>query len=101
MWCRGRGARFEHGLHCALVYWSVAVVERHAAGRRHPERRGLFKSVQADELRTRLARRSIEKAASFAYWAGAVGGGPAGSLIARTAQHRICAGAGPVGALGR
>ena len=47
------------------------VVERftaasHASGRAE----GLFKSVQADELRTRLTQRSIEKAVSFADWAG-------------------------------
>jgi glycine/D-amino acid oxidase-like deaminating enzyme len=45
--------------------------------------------VQADELRTRLARRSITRAASFGDWAGVplevVGSG--GFLIARTAQH--------------
>src|SRR5262249_13378618 len=51
---------------------------------------GLFKSVQADELRTQLARRSIAQAVSFADWAGvplevARSGG---FLIARTAQHR-------------
>ena len=58
-------------LHCALLGRSVVVVERftaasHASGRAE----GLFKSVQADELRTRLTQRSIEKAVSFADWAG-------------------------------
>jgi len=54
-------------LHCALAGRSVAVVERHTAGSQASGRAaGLFKSVQADELRTRLARRSIDKAVSFA-----------------------------------
>jgi glycine/D-amino acid oxidase-like deaminating enzyme len=78
-------------LHCALSGRSVAVVERCTAGSQASGRAaGLFKSVQADELRTRLARRSITKAVTFADWAGtplAVTG--SGSfLIARTAQHR-------------
>jgi glycine/D-amino acid oxidase-like deaminating enzyme len=58
-------------LHCALAGRSVVVVERWTAGSQASGRAaGLFKSVQADELRTRLARRSIEKAVSFADWAG-------------------------------
>jgi sarcosine oxidase, subunit beta len=78
-------------LHCALAGQSVIVVERHTAGSQASGRAaGLFKSVQADELRTRLARRSIALAASFADWAGvplkvARSGG---FLIARTDQHR-------------
>jgi len=78
-------------LHCALAGQSVIVVERHTAGSQASGRAaGLFKSVQADELRTRLARRSIALAASFADWAGvplkvARSGG---FLIARTAEHR-------------
>ena len=78
-------------LHCALAGRSVAVIDRRTAGSQASGRAaGLFKSVQADELRTRLARRSIAKAVSFADWAGV----PlevvrAGSfLVARTAQHR-------------
>ena len=78
-------------LHCALSGRSVAVVERHTAGSQASGRAaGLFKSVQADDLRTRLARRSITKAATFADWAGE----PlevvrCGSfLVARTAEHR-------------
>jgi len=78
-------------LQCALAGRSVVVVDRHTAGSQASGRAaGLFKSVQADELRTRLARRSIDQAAGFADWAGA----PlqltrSGSfLIARTAQHR-------------
>jgi glycine/D-amino acid oxidase-like deaminating enzyme len=78
-------------LHCALAGRSVVVAERHTAGSQASGRAaGLFKSVQADELRTRLARRSIVQAVSFADWAGvslevARSGG---FLIARTAQHR-------------
>jgi glycine/D-amino acid oxidase-like deaminating enzyme len=78
-------------LHCAMSGQSVAVVERHTAGSQASGRAaGLFKSVQADELRTRLARRSIVKAVTFADWAGApLAVARAGSfLIARTAEHR-------------
>jgi glycine/D-amino acid oxidase-like deaminating enzyme len=78
-------------LHCALAGRSVAVVERFSAGSQASGRAaGLFKSVQADELRTRLARRSIEKAASFPEWAGVpLAVAAHGSfLIARTGQHR-------------
>ena len=58
-------------LHCALAGRSVVVAERHTAGSQASGRAaGLFKSVQADELRTRLARRSIVQAVSFADWAG-------------------------------
>jgi len=75
-------------LHCALVGRSVVVAERGAAGSQASGRAaGLFKSVQADELRTRLARRSIARAASFADWAGVpLEVASSGSfLIARTA----------------
>jgi glycine/D-amino acid oxidase-like deaminating enzyme len=78
-------------LHCALAGRSVVVVERHTAGSQASGRAaGLFKSVQADELRTRLARRSIEKAVSFADWAGVplAVARPGSFLIARTAGHR-------------
>jgi glycine/D-amino acid oxidase-like deaminating enzyme len=78
-------------LHCALSGRSVAVVERHAAGAQASGRAaGLFKSVQADELRTRLARRSIARAVTFADWAGPpLAVARSGSfLIARTARHR-------------
>jgi glycine/D-amino acid oxidase-like deaminating enzyme len=78
-------------LHCALAGRQVAVVERQTAGSQASGRAaGLFKSVQADELRTWLARRSIEKAVSFADWAGVgLEVARAGSfLIARTAGHR-------------
>lgn len=57
-------------LHCALAGRSVIVLDRHEAGSQASGRAaGLFKSVQADELRTRLARRSIELALGFAGWA--------------------------------
>jgi glycine/D-amino acid oxidase-like deaminating enzyme len=78
-------------LHCALAGRSVVVVERGTAGSQASGRAaGLFKSVQADELRTRLARRSIARAASFADWAGVpLEVAHSGSfLIARTGQHR-------------
>ena len=78
-------------LHCALAGRSVVVVDRWTAGSQASGRAaGLFKSVQADELRTRLARRSIEKAASFADWAGVPleVARPGSFLIARTAEHR-------------
>src|SRR5215468_7106394 len=78
-------------LHCALAGRSVVVAERHTAGSQASGRAaGLFKSVQADELRTRLARRSIVQAVSFADWAGVpLDVARSGSfLIARTAQHR-------------
>ena len=77
-------------LHCALVGRSVVVVERWTAGSQASGRAaGLFKSVQADELRTRLARRSIDKAVSFAEWAGVPleVARPGSFLIARTGQH--------------
>jgi glycine/D-amino acid oxidase-like deaminating enzyme len=77
-------------LHCALAGRSVAVVDRETAGSQASGRAGgLFKSVQADELRTRLARRSIHLAVSFAGWAGVpLAVARSGSfLIARTAQH--------------
>src|SRR5271169_4411477 len=78
-------------LHCAMAGRSVAVVERRAAGSQASGRAaGLFKSVQADELRTRLARRSIAKAITFADWAGTPlpVAGSGSFLIARTARHR-------------
>jgi glycine/D-amino acid oxidase-like deaminating enzyme len=78
-------------LHCALLGRSVVVVERDAAGSQASGRAaGLFKSVQADEVRTRLARRSIDLAVSFGDWAGAgLAVARSGSfLIARTGQHQ-------------
>ncbi|MFY9930764.1 MAG: FAD-binding oxidoreductase [Streptosporangiaceae bacterium] len=78
-------------LHCALAGRSVTVIDRHTAGSQASGRAaGLFKSVQADELRTWLARRSITRAARFADWAGApLDVVRSGSfLVARTAEHR-------------
>jgi glycine/D-amino acid oxidase-like deaminating enzyme len=78
-------------LHAALLGRSVIVVERHTAGSQASGRAaGLFKSVQADELRTRLARRSIELALTFGDWAGAeLAVARSGSfLIARTDEHK-------------
>ncbi|HEX7995291.1 MAG TPA: FAD-dependent oxidoreductase [Streptosporangiaceae bacterium] len=78
-------------LHCAIAGKSVIVVERDTAGSQASGRAaGLFKSVQADEMRTRLARRSIELAVSFGDGAGV----PlevmrSGSyIVARTGAHR-------------
>lgn len=78
-------------LHCAIAGSSVVVVERDTAGSAASGRAaGLFKSVQADRLRTDLARRSIDRARSFGDWAGAeleiVGSGS--FLIAQTQAHR-------------
>jgi glycine/D-amino acid oxidase-like deaminating enzyme len=78
-------------LHAALGGQSVVVIERSTAGSQASGRAaGLFKSVQADELRTVLARRSIERAISFADWAGAdLPVSRSGSfLIARTGAHQ-------------
>jgi glycine/D-amino acid oxidase-like deaminating enzyme len=77
-------------LHCALAGRSVVVLERGVAGGEASSRAaGLFKSVQADPLRTRLATRSIAKAASFEDWSGVpLEVAAAGSLlIARTGAH--------------
>ncbi|MGI9008750.1 MAG: NAD(P)/FAD-dependent oxidoreductase [Streptosporangiaceae bacterium] len=77
-------------LHCALAGRTVVVLERGLAGGEASSRAaGLFKSVQADPLRTRLARRSITRAASFADWAGVpLEVARSGSLlIARTSAH--------------
>ena len=78
-------------LHCALRGRSVVIVERDTAGSAASGRAaGLFKSIQADELRTSLARSSIEKAISFGDWAGVpLEVARSGSfLIARTGRHK-------------
>jgi len=78
-------------LHAALLGRRIVVVERHTAGSQASGRAaGLFKSVQADELRTWLARRSIERALTFPDWTGSeLGVHRSGSfLIARTDQHK-------------
>jgi glycine/D-amino acid oxidase-like deaminating enzyme len=77
-------------LHCALAGRSVVVLDRGLAGGEASSRAaGLFKSVQADALRTRLALRSIAKACSFWQWADVpldvVATGSV--LIARTTAH--------------
>lgn len=78
-------------LHAALLGRSVIVVERRFPGAEASGRAaGLFKSVQADELRTALARRSIERAVSFPDWAGVqlevVRSGS--FLVARSSAHK-------------
>jgi glycine/D-amino acid oxidase-like deaminating enzyme len=78
-------------LHAGLLGRSVVVVERETAGSQASGRAaGLFKSVQADELRTQLARRSIKRAVSFADWADVpLDVAQSGSyLIARTPAHK-------------
>jgi glycine/D-amino acid oxidase-like deaminating enzyme len=78
-------------LHCAIAGRMVVVVERDTAGSHASGRAaGLFKSVQADQLRTGLARRSIAKALTFGDWAGVpLDTTKSGSyLIARTAAHQ-------------
>jgi glycine/D-amino acid oxidase-like deaminating enzyme len=77
-------------LHCALAGRSVVVVERDTAGSQASGRAaGLFKSVQADQVRTTLARRSIDRAISFGDWAGVpLEVTRSGSfLVARTDAH--------------
>jgi len=78
-------------LHGVLAGRSVIVVERAAAGSQASGRAaGLFKSVQADALRTALARRSIARAVSFGDWAGVpLDVVRSGSfLVARTDAHQ-------------
>jgi glycine/D-amino acid oxidase-like deaminating enzyme len=78
-------------LHCALAGREVVVIERDTAGSQASRRAaGLFKSVQADRLRTDLARHSIDKVLSFQDWAGVkLGVQKSGSLlIARTGEHK-------------
>jgi glycine/D-amino acid oxidase-like deaminating enzyme len=78
-------------LHCALRGRSVAVVERKTAGSQASSRAaGLFKSVQADPLRTTLARHSIDKVLRFEEWAGVpLDVRRSGSLlIARAGRHK-------------
>jgi glycine/D-amino acid oxidase-like deaminating enzyme len=78
-------------LHCALRGRSVVVVERAAVGSQASGRAaGLFKSVQPDEHRTYLARRSIEKVVRFEEWAGVpLEVKHSGSfLVARTSRHK-------------
>jgi len=87
----GAGAMgLSTALHLALLGRDVVVVERAEAGSQASGRAaGLFKSIQADELRSVLARRSIARALTFADWAGVpLPVQRSGSLaIARTARH--------------
>jgi glycine/D-amino acid oxidase-like deaminating enzyme len=78
-------------LHAALAGLSVVVVDRDLAGSQASGRAaGLFKAVQADELRTRIAQRSIARATSFADWADTeLAVVRSGSLlVARTDEHK-------------
>jgi glycine/D-amino acid oxidase-like deaminating enzyme len=74
-----------------LLGRTVTVIERATAGSQASGRAaGLFKSVQADKLRTQLARRSIERARNFADWSGvplevAASGA---FIVARTDEHK-------------
>src|ERR1700733_6563536 len=78
-------------LHCALLGRTVVVLDRRAPGSQASGRAaGLFKSVQGDEGRTFLARRSIDLVRNFAGWAGVpLGVAASGSLlVARSGGHR-------------
>ena len=78
-------------LHCALQGRSVVVIDRRTPGSQASGRAaGLFKSVQGDEVRTFLARRSIDLVRHFSEWAGApldvVASGSL--LVARSSGHK-------------
>ena len=78
-------------LHCGLRGRSVVVLDRRSPGSQASGRAaGLFKSVQGDEVRTFLARRSIDLVRTFASWAGVpLDVAASGSLlIARSAGHK-------------
>ena len=78
-------------LHCALLGRSVVVLDRRAPGSQASGRAaGLFKSVQGDEVRTFLARRSIDLVRHFGEWAGVpLDVAASGSLlVARSGGHR-------------
>ena len=78
-------------LHCGLRGRSVVVLDRRSPGSQASGRAaGLFKSVQGDEVRTFLARRSIELVRTFAGWAGVpLDVAASGSLlVARGAGHK-------------
>jgi glycine/D-amino acid oxidase-like deaminating enzyme len=62
-------------LHCGLRGRSVVVLDRRTPGSQASGRAaGVFKSVQGDEIRTFLARRSIDLVRTFACWSHAVPG---------------------------
>ena len=78
-------------LHCGLRGRSVVVLDRRTPGSQASGRAaGLFKSVQGDEVRTFLARRSIDLVRTFAGWAGVpLDVATSGSLlIARGGGHK-------------
>jgi len=78
-------------LHCALQGRSVVVLDRSTPGSQASGRAaGLFKSVQGDEVRTFLARRSIALVRHFRDWAGvALPVAASGSLlVARGGGHK-------------
>ena len=78
-------------LHCGLRGRSVVVLDRRTPGSQASGRAaGLFKSVQGDEVRTFLARRSIDLVRTFAGWAGVpLDVAASGSLlIARGGGHK-------------
>jgi len=78
-------------LHCGLRGRSVVVLDRRSPGSQASGRAaGLFKSVQGDEVRTFLARRSIDLVRTFASWAGVpLDVAASGSLlVARSAGHK-------------
>jgi glycine/D-amino acid oxidase-like deaminating enzyme len=78
-------------LQCGLRGRSVVVLDRRSPGSQASGRAaGLFKSVQGDEVRTFLARRSIDLVRTFASWAGVpLDVAASGSLlVARGAGHK-------------
>ena len=78
-------------LQCGLRGRSVVVLDRRTPGSQASGRAaGLFKSVQGDEVRTFLARRSIDLVRTFASWAGVpLDVTASGSLlVARGAGHK-------------
>ena len=78
-------------LHCALQGRSVVVIDRRTPGSQASGRAaGLFKSVQGDEVRTFLARRSIDLVRHFSEWAAVpLDVAASGSLlVARSGGHK-------------
>ncbi|HEY5030834.1 MAG TPA: FAD-dependent oxidoreductase [Actinomycetes bacterium] len=77
-------------LHLALLGREVVLLDSGAAGGQASGRAaGLFKSIQPDEVRTVVARRSIERALTFEQWTGIpLAVEQSGSLVvARTGEH--------------
>jgi glycine/D-amino acid oxidase-like deaminating enzyme len=78
-------------LQCALQGRSVVVIDRRTPGSQASGRAaGLFKSVQGDEVRTFLARRSIDLVRHFSEWAAVpLDVAASGSLlVARSGGHK-------------